>query len=362
MLRAHGMLQRALVSLLLCPSSCCLQLRVAPTQHCRISTRGCPAAAAARAAHVCMQAPPPQPPQPPPPAVPLPAWVSSVNSALETSATATLLAFVALDMAGATALLGAICALRVSVGADFMLALAIAKALRGPRLALDTSLAALLGRTFPALRAVRLSLLFDEVAASWAAVASGFSEGRAEAAGKAASVEASGLPPGFTPRPGKREAAQLAAGRLVSEHGLAYMAAKNIVGPASTLTLTLTLNPNPNPNPSPSPSPNPSPDPSPSPNPNPNPNPNPGRPRLHAARAGGAALRRPRAGGDGVADAAAPRHRRPRGRARRPDGAGRDPLLGTLPAGRPGGGGARAAAGGARSEQIVFLLNPIFTL
>ena len=256
MLRAHGMLQRALVSLLLCPSSCCLQLRVAPTQHCRISTRGCPAAAAARASQVCMQAPPPQPPQPPPPAVPLPAWVSSVNSALETSATATLLAFVALDMAGATALLGAICALRVSVGADFMLALAIAKALRGPRLALDTSLAALLGRTFPALRAVRLSLLFDEVAASWAAVASGFSEGRAEAAGKAAgkaaSVEASGLPPGFTPRPGKREAAQLAAGRLISEHGLAYMAAKNIVGPASTLTLTLTLtltclaNPNPN--------------------------------------------------------------------------------------------------------------------
>ena len=245
MLRAHGMLQRALVSLLLCPSSCCLQLRVAPTQHCRISTRGCPAAAAARAAHVCMQAPPPQPPQPPPPAVPLPAWVSSVNSALETSATATLLAFVALDMAGATALLGAICALRVSVGADFMLALAIAKALRGPRLALDTSLAALLGRTFPALRAVRLSLLFDEVAASWAAVASGFSEGRAEAAGKAASVEASGLPPGFTPRPGKREAAQLAAGRLISEHGLAYMAAKNIVGPASTLTLTLTLTPTP---------------------------------------------------------------------------------------------------------------------
>ncbi|MBM48611.1 MAG: hypothetical protein CMP27_02095 [Roseibacillus sp.] len=39
------------------------------------------------------------------------------------------------------------------MGADFMLALAIAKALRGPRLALDTSLAALLGRTFPALRA-----------------------------------------------------------------------------------------------------------------------------------------------------------------------------------------------------------------
>ena len=192
------------------------------------------ATAAARAAHVCMQVPRPPPPAvPPPPAAPLPAWVDSVNSALETSATATLLAFVALDMAGATALLGAICALRVSVGADFMLALAIAKALRGPRLALDTSLAALLGRTFPALRAVRLSLLFDEVAASWAAVASGFSEGRAEAAGKAASVEASGLPPGFTPRPGKREAAQLAAGRLISEHGLAYMAAKNIVGPAS---------------------------------------------------------------------------------------------------------------------------------
>ena len=36
-------------------------------------------------------------------------------------------------------------------------------------------------------------------------------------------------PRGFTPRPGKREAAQLAAGRLIADHGLAYMAAKNIV-------------------------------------------------------------------------------------------------------------------------------------
>ena len=36
-------------------------------------------------------------------------------------------------MAGAAALLGALCAFRVTVGADFMLALAIAKALRGPR-------------------------------------------------------------------------------------------------------------------------------------------------------------------------------------------------------------------------------------
>ena len=228
-MRAHATL--VLVPLLLCPSSCYLQMRATPTQHCRISMRGCPAAtAAARAAHVCMQAPRPPPPAvPPPPAAPLPAWVDSVNSALETSATATLLAFVALDMAGAAALLGALCAFRVSVGADFMLALAIAKALRGPRLALDTSLAALLGRTFPALRAVRLSLLFDEVAAAWAAVGSGFAEGRAEAAGKAAGVEASGLPRGFTPRPGKREAAQLAAGRLIADHGLAYMAAKNIV-------------------------------------------------------------------------------------------------------------------------------------
>ena len=103
-----------LVPLLLCPSSSCyLQMRATPTQHCRISTRRCPAAtAAARAAHVCMQAPRPPPPAvPPPPAAPLPAWVDSVNSALETSATATLLAFVALDMAGAAALLGALLSL-----------------------------------------------------------------------------------------------------------------------------------------------------------------------------------------------------------------------------------------------------------
>ncbi len=181
-------------------------------------------------ARLCMSSPPP------PPAAPLPPWVAYVNRALESSASSTLLAFVLLDFGSASLILGALCAMRVPVGADFALALAVAKALRGPRLALDTSLAALLGRCFPALRAVRLSLLLDEFSESWAGIRRSFKEGRAEAAGTSG-----GFPRGFTPRPSKRAAASVAAAKLVSEHGLAYMCAKNLVGPAATLLVLAAL-------------------------------------------------------------------------------------------------------------------------
>ena len=175
------------------------------------------------------------PPPPPPPAQP--PWVKSVNNALETSATSTLLAFVLLDLGSASCILGALVALSVPVGADFALALALSKALRGPRLALDTALAALLARRFPSLRAVKVSLLLDQLADTWAEVRRSFDEGRLEATGDSKSATVEGFPPGFTPRPGRGAAASLAARKLTTEYGLAYLAAKNIIGPACTLLM-----------------------------------------------------------------------------------------------------------------------------
>lgn len=113
---------------LLCASSC-IQLRITPIQLHELRAtpnqlcHSLAPAAAARPPRLRMQAQPP----PPPSEVPLPAWVAHVNGALETSATNTLLAFVALDLAGAAAILCALCALRVPVGADFALALALTK-------------------------------------------------------------------------------------------------------------------------------------------------------------------------------------------------------------------------------------------
>ena len=169
-----------------------------------------------------------------------PPWVSTLNSALEVSGLCTLLAFLVVDVTATCLILAALVALRVPVAADFALALALSKAMRGPRFALDASLAALLTRRFPALKAVKITLCLDEFAASWSEVQRSFNEGIAEGQGRASTsdVVQAALPPGFTPRPGKLEAAALAARKLTADYGLAYMAAKNIVALSSVL-LTL---------------------------------------------------------------------------------------------------------------------------
>ena len=221
----------------------CMQLRVQlsryPAAHpVRIPALQCSSAGLAAVpqrqlscSSLCMTTMPPQPSQPP--------WVDYVNRALETSATTTLLAFVLIDFVSALAILGALVALQVPVGADFALALALSKALKGPRLALDTSFAALLGRCFPSLKAVRLALLAGEVSEAFAGVRRAFDEGRAEAAGNSPPV--GGFPPGFSPRPKKRASASASAAKMLTEYGLAYMAAKSIIGPACTLLVLAAL-------------------------------------------------------------------------------------------------------------------------
>ena len=97
--------------------------------------------------------------------------MTELNRALETSALATLLAFLIVDISATCAILGTLIAFRVRVPADFALALALSKSLRGVRLALDASLAALLTRWLPCLNAVKVSLCFDEGAEAWEALA-----------------------------------------------------------------------------------------------------------------------------------------------------------------------------------------------
>lgn len=165
---------------------------------------------------------------------PLPLWVTTVNSALTTSASSTLLAFVLADLGAASCILGALIAFRIQVNADWAIALALAKALRGPRLAVDASLAAVLARYFPSLKAVRLSRLLDELSSSWAEVKSAFDEGRGNAT--LSSADETGQPAALPRRRERRGAGGLTAARsMVDEYGLAYLAAKNIIGPLCTL-------------------------------------------------------------------------------------------------------------------------------
>jgi hypothetical protein len=162
-----------------------------------------------------------------------PRWVNTLNVALEASAMSTLLAYMLVDVAATFSVLGALTILRVAVPADFALALALSKALRGPRLALDASLAAWLTRRFPALRAVKVSLCFDEFAASLHSVGSSFDEGRQAAGG--APPHANAPPRASAPPRAKLATAAQAARQMTSQYGLAYMAAKNAVALASML-------------------------------------------------------------------------------------------------------------------------------
>ena len=171
--------------------------------------------------------------------LPAPFWVSAINRSLESSALATLLAFLCVDIFVTCCVLSALIALRISVRADFALALALSKSLRAVRLALDASLAALLTRWCPSLKHVKISLCIDELTASWGMLRDSFEDGYSESRGVASAMTRS--PSVVQERMGRFETAGLAARRAVEKYGLAYMAAKNAVALGSMLLLLAAL-------------------------------------------------------------------------------------------------------------------------
>ena len=162
-----------------------------------------------------------------------PAWVGVLNASLEKSALSTLLAYLLIDITSTLSILGLLVGLRVPVAADFAIALALVKAVRGPRLALDAWLAAMLTRWFPSLKAVKVTNCFDEFAASLSVLRlsfqEGLKEGRSPSSRDGVAAAATRSEPSSPPRVGKLAAATRAARNLASDYGLAYMAAKNLL-------------------------------------------------------------------------------------------------------------------------------------
>ena len=163
---------------------------------------------------------------------PTPAWVSSLNGALTYYAASTVIAFLLVDMVCACCLLGGLIVGQVQVPGEFAVALAISKGpLKAPRVAVEASIAAMLARRYPSLRAVRTSILLEEMAHMWGRLAgsvrtllhvrpihSHLSLNGQHA--RASSLATSTVP---------------IMRRLSDEYGLAYLAAKNVVGPLCTL-------------------------------------------------------------------------------------------------------------------------------
>ena len=172
-----------------------------------------------------------------------PSWVVIINDALEQSASSYAAAYVILDLSLTMALLLLLLALRVPVDADFALAYAIAKGIgKGPRLALDATTAAALARFYPALAAVRVSLLLDAMGRSFRAL-NPFSwirvhPTKGQSAPSPPNSTASPPPVGPSDTPMRAVRVMRAAEevkRLTDRYGLAYFAAKNLLGPVCVL-------------------------------------------------------------------------------------------------------------------------------
>ena len=155
-----------------------------------------------------------------------PSWVRTMNGALEQCPVATLLSFVALDLGSALCLWWAFESCQLSVDADFAVAYALSKAVRLQRLALDAAAAGALVRLYPPLQAVRVSLLLDAAGALVQALRSRLL--RSDATAKPT-------------QPSLLSHTAAEAKRLADEYGLAYMAAKNVIGPVSIAAIYVAM-------------------------------------------------------------------------------------------------------------------------
>ena len=151
-------------------------------------------------------------------------WANRINSALELAPMATVVAFIMIDIGSAAILFSILMALNIRVPSDFALAYTVCKgALRVPRLALDASGAALLARLWPSLASIRVSLMID------AATRGGTSLRQRLFPASAAQASET------------RSKAMDTVRQLTDRYGLAYMAAKNVIGPVSILLLYVAL-------------------------------------------------------------------------------------------------------------------------
>jgi len=158
-----------------------------------------------------------------------------MNSALDAAPVLTLGCFCFLDAGSALCLWGALEALQAPVDADFVLAYALSKAVRVQRLPLDAAAAGALARAWPALAAVRVSRLVDAAAALpgrlWALLPQRLWVLRRRDLAVPAEPAS------------KRVLSRAAeeARRLADAYGLAYMAAKNVIGPVSIVLIYAAL-------------------------------------------------------------------------------------------------------------------------
>ena len=169
-----------------------------------------------------------------------PWWVHMLNRSLETHPGFVLLGFVCVDMGSALCLLFLITKMKVAVDADFALAYALSKSIRAPRLALDAAVAAELARRFPALAAVRVGPILDagvqlgaELKNRALNAALRFSSRKTKSFRFRGLSFSRGARGARDARESRSRRAAREAREMTDAYGLAYMTAKNVIGPVS---------------------------------------------------------------------------------------------------------------------------------
>jgi hypothetical protein len=164
-----------------------------------------------------------------------PRWVRTMNAALVSDPAWCLVGFVVCDLGSALVFFLLFSALDVPVDADFAMAYALSKSIRAPRLAFDAVVAAKMAAAYPPLAAVRMGPILDAgVDAASRAKRAILRIFRVDDRPSA----------GTEPEPAEPSAARRAAAEardLTDKYGLAYMAAKNIIGPVSIVVFYAAL-------------------------------------------------------------------------------------------------------------------------
>ena len=163
-----------------------------------------------------------------------PWWVDMLNRSLETHPGFVLIGFVCVDMGSALCLLFLITKMKVAVDADFALAYALSKSIRAPRLALDAAVAAELARRFPALAAVRVGPILDAGVQLGAELKNTARSALRRFSSKKTLISFSrGARGARDARESRSRRAAREAREMTDAYGLAYMTAKNVIGPVS---------------------------------------------------------------------------------------------------------------------------------
>ena len=163
-----------------------------------------------------------------------PWWVHMLNRSLETHPGFVLIGFVCVDMGSALCLLFLITKMKVAVDADFALAYALSKSIRAPRLALDAAVAAELARRFPALAAVRVGPILDAGVQLGAELKNTARSALRRFSSRKTFISFSrGARGARDTRESRSRRAAREAREMTDAYGLAYMTAKNVIGPVS---------------------------------------------------------------------------------------------------------------------------------